>query len=122
MEIPQPVLFLLENYESVIHNYNHLPLEIKDELEELYLIRDPKALVQQNELVRKEEVAWTESINSWPKNYFVIGHDGCGNYYYLETNDYSIGCYDHDEPSFQQEAPSLSLYANEISRFLIEDV
>ena len=121
MEIPSEVLEVLENYESVVLNYKKLSPEMRDELEGYYLMRDEALIRKENEGLVGVEANWTDEIKQWPEKYYVIGHDGCGNYYYLDKEDNTVGFYDHDEMSFETEAENLQQYANMISKFILEE-
>jgi len=107
MEIPSQVLKVLQNYESVVLNYRRLKNETRLDLEELYLMRDKKLIIEENNSIISADVNWTNDIKCWPCNYFVIGHDGCGNYYYFNKEDNTVGFYDHDEMSFKKETDNI---------------
>jgi len=121
MEIPSELLKVLKNYEGVVLNYKKLNDEARRDLEEFYLMRDKALICEQNKSIICADVQWTNSIKCWPSEYFVIGIDGCGNYYYLNKDDNTVGFYDHDEMSFEKEAINIQQYANQISKFLYED-
>ena len=63
-------------------------------------------LVSDNESVRKGPL-WGVT---WPAHYFVIGSDGAGNYFCIDTKHTAppILFFDHDDRTFRQEAPSLA--------------
>ena len=121
MVIPDIVMTLIGHYETVVLNYRKLSQEQKEELEELYLFREVADIIKENNFVREIEVDWTNDIKVWPEELFVIGNDGCGNYYYLDQTDNTVGFYDHDEMTFTKEANNIQLYANKISQFLEND-
>jgi hypothetical protein len=45
----------------------------------------------------------------WPSHYFVVGADGAGNVFCIETTKHTppVLFFDHDDRTFRQEAPSL---------------
>lgn len=51
-------------------------------------------------------------LTQWPDDYFVIGEDGCGNYYALNTDDDTILFYDHESDVILRVANSLDDFAN----------
>lgn len=84
------------------------------------------------ELVIKENLAhrkngWFNIL--WPNYYFIIGDDGCGNTFFMLSDEaQTIYCADHDggaHPIEQLEeclySTSLSEYTNEILEFHKED-
>ena len=51
-------------------------------------------------------------ISQWPDDYFVIGEDGCGNYYVLNEDNDTVLFYDHESDAIVQVANSLDDFAN----------
>ena len=120
MDIPEDVRFIIENYETAVLGYSSLNDEQKAELEGYYLLRKEDHLSEENEHVRSSKVNWTQDITRWPNDYFIIGHDGCGNYYYLDVSTNNIGFYDYDEMEFQSEAKCLQVYISKSVQFVRE--
>jgi len=80
-------------YKNTISDY---PFQAKDELDfvEDNLVNDEKWLLDSNQDLR--ENGFFEY--SWPDNFFAIGHDGFGNYIFLnlKNNDEKIYSADND--------------------------
>ncbi len=55
-------------------------------------------------------------LKQWPDDYFVIGEDGCGNYYIVnaDEDDQSVLFYDHDVDIIYRRAESLNDFAARI--------
>lgn len=100
-------------YRIAINNY---PFTAVDELDfvEDNLIKDVTWIIEHNAALRTSSFFGKE----WPQNYFVIGHDGFGNYFFLnlKDNDQAIYFADHDEDvdlnnlSYLMYSSSMSVY------------
>ena len=53
-------------------------------------------------------------LTQWPDDYFVIGEDGCGNYYAVNAVDDTILFYDHESDVILRVASSLDDFANRV--------
>lgn len=120
MDIPEDVRFIIENYETAVLGYSSLNSAQKDELEGYYLLREESHILEENRHVRSTKANWTLEITEWPNDYFIIGHDGCGNFYYLDKSSNKVGFYDHDDMEFQPEADSLQAYIYKSVQFVKE--
>ena len=71
--------------------------------EDWMLCNDPQEIIRQNNENRKGGFFDTD----WPNHFFIIGFDGCGNYYFidLETNKERVYFADH-ESHFDPSDPS----------------
>ncbi|OUC12096.1 MAG: hypothetical protein B0A82_24295 [Alkalinema sp. CACIAM 70d] len=79
------------------------------------LLHHPFHVLNENRSVRDG----TLSGMAWPQSYFVIGQDGAGNYYCIDSalEEPSVLFFDHADRSFREEAPSLSAWVNQVVQF-----
>jgi hypothetical protein len=56
----------------------------------------------------------------WPSNCFQIGHDGCGNFYFLEVDDptCAVQSYDHETDEVEMYAGSLEAFLRKIAKLV----
>jgi hypothetical protein len=82
---------------------------------ELYLFNSPQRLREFNGEARDDEMEFVDG-NPWPSNYFVIGHDGCGNTYAIQCGKSAgkIVMWDSDEGAFEEIAKDMDAYARYI--------
>lgn len=84
-----------------------LPAEFKGSMGSFFslgLIADPELLIKINRIVQSGE--WEDCD---AEEYFVIGEDGCGNYYLIDPDDESTPIYflEHDPPGFSESIGSI---------------
>ncbi|MCQ3827847.1 SMI1/KNR4 family protein [Microbulbifer elongatus] len=104
---------LPECYKQVVLNY---PGELLGtEAEDYELLNDPEVIIEENNEVRNNGYFG----ESWPAHYFIIGQNGCGDYYVvnLENREFSVGFACHEEMACHPYAASLSEF---ISKYLQE--
>lgn len=83
---------LPQHYVDVVTNY---PAElINTEAPDFGLFDDPKQIIEENHSVRKNGYFGEK----WPDHYFIIGHNGCGDYYVIITDStrFTVGFADHE--------------------------
>ena len=71
------------------------PLELShSEAVDFGLMSDASAVIRENLCVRAEGYFG----EPWPNQYFIIGHNGCGDYFVIKhaTRDFSVGFADHE--------------------------
>jgi hypothetical protein len=85
-----------------------LSSEIDECVDEISLLRSPKQIIATNLQCRDFEV----DEAAWPRKYFVIGKDGCGNFYVLDSSksDGAVLMYDHEQDAFIRYASSLKKF------------
>lgn len=95
-------------YHSVIQNY---PFKRVDDLDfvEDSLVRETEWIIDNNSRLRSLSFFGKE----WPQHYFALGHDGFGNYFFLnlKENDRAIYFADHDEGLSLNDLPYLEYSA-----------
>lgn len=76
------------------------------------LLSHPFHLLNENRSVRDGTLRGVV----WPPSYFVIGQDGAGNYYCINTAEAepSVLFFDHEDRSFREEAPSLRAWVTQV--------
>jgi SMI1 / KNR4 family (SUKH-1) len=112
---------LPDEYRDFLLSYPRQLVEAKKELawkrespSERELINDANRLASLNDFIRLPDTPWTSDDGPWPRHYFVIGDDECGNYWCLDvrTPTTAVWFYDHDAGEFQQEYDSLHEFAD----------
>lgn len=101
---------LPEHYVSLIANY---PAELADtEARDFALLDDPHQIIEHNLRVRREGYFGEK----WPERYFIIGHNGCGDYYVvlLGSTEFSVGFADHDVMECNKYANSASEFVDKL--------
>ena len=79
-------------YTEFVTNY---PNELSEtEAPDYGLLDDPDEIIEQNIDVRENDYFGEK----WPCKYFIIGHNGCGDYYVInhESKEFSVGFSDHE--------------------------
>lgn len=79
-------------YHSAINNYPFTKVDDLDFVED-NLVRDVEWVIQHNSTLRSS----TFFGRTWPKHYFAFGHDGFGNYFFLNLNDNDQAIYFADQ-------------------------
>jgi hypothetical protein len=81
-------------YNSAIQSYPFTAFDDLDFVED-NLVRDAEWIIENNSKLRSSTFFGKE----WPQYYFAFGHDGLGNYFFLnlKENDLAIYFADHDE-------------------------
>jgi len=98
---------LPEYYVEFVTQY---PKELSEtEAPDYGLLDDPSEIIEQNIDVRMNGYFGEK----WPERYFIIGQNGCGDYYVidLQSQNFSIGFSDH-------EAMECTLYASNKEEFI----
>ncbi|OEG73026.1 hypothetical protein BEL05_06405 [Shewanella colwelliana] len=94
-------------YVDIVTNY---PVELLEtDAQDFGLLDDADEIIEENNTVRKEGYFGEK----WPEHYFIIGQNGCGDYYVtnLNSTEFSVGFADH-------ESMSCNLYAEGLSEFI----
>jgi len=114
VQLPAPyVKFLHEfpaDFDRVDSDYDQF-----EAVSDLYLFNSPQRLREFNGEARDDEMEFADG-KPWPKDYFVIGHDGCGNTYAIQCgkNAGKIWMWDGDEGAFEEIAKDIDAYARYI--------
>jgi hypothetical protein len=84
---------------------------------EPYFIHDFKELLIQNLELRMCSSSDAFAGGRWPNYYVCIGHDGCGNYYCINSNDLTCAVlfFDHEADAFEVVSENLDAYADYIT-------
>ncbi len=96
-------------YRAVMMNYPFKPVDELDCVED-DLVKEVEWVVSSNQDLRTEGFFGA----AWPHSFFAIGHDGFGNYYFLnlKNNDCVIYFADHEEPFDSINLESLEFASN----------
>jgi hypothetical protein len=88
------------------------PRELPTNVQGTELLSHPADITNENRSVRAGPLWGVE----WPSQYFVVGDDGAGNLYCIDTQQSPapVLFFDHDDRSFRQEAPSLAQWIPEL--------
>ena len=77
------------------------------------LLNDPDALIELNEMIQS-----SDNMDDFPPEYFLIGDDGCGNYYVLDTDEENSPVYfwNHERSDFDafEEKESIHVFAADL--------
>ena len=79
---------LPESYRNFLQNYPRRLTEVSAEDEaiaELQLVNSYEQLLELNTSIRNPDY-WFFGEHPWPNHFFVIGGDGYGNHYFLDTS------------------------------------
>jgi hypothetical protein len=102
------------SYKNIVLNYPEQLLGT--EAEDYGLLNDPEVIIEENNDVRGNGFFG----EAWPERYFIIGQNGCGDYYVIshQSEEFSVGFACHEEMACNQYAANLaefiSKYLNEI--------
>ena len=81
------------HYKALVTDY---PTELIDtEAPDFALLDSPQEIINENREVKENGYFGEE----WPERYFIIGHNGCGDYYVISlgTATFSVGFSDHEK-------------------------
>jgi hypothetical protein len=97
------------DYKALLLDY---PAELPSVVKGYALVDHPELIKDQNENVRAGPL-WGVK---WPLNYFVVGDDGSGNLFYLDTtkNPSPVFVFDHEDRAFREEAPSIAKWVPQL--------
>ena len=86
------------------------------------LVNTSAALIQYNEHVRAPGVDWVRRGGPWPRSYFVIGDNQCGDYWCIDVDaGYSaVYWYDHERGIFERHHESVQDFADSVLEELRE--
>ncbi len=104
---------LPDSYKEIVMNY---PEELRGtEAEDYGLINEPKSIIAENLNVRENGYFG----ESWPERYFIIGLNGCGDYYVInhQNKDFSVGFACHEKMSCDPFASNLTEF---VKKYLSE--
>ncbi|TBW47475.1 hypothetical protein EZI54_22720 [Marinobacter halodurans] len=104
---------LPESYREILLNY---PKELAGtEAEDFGLLNDPEAIAEENIEVRKNGYFGEK----WPERYFIIGQNGCGDYYVInhEKSEFSVGFACHERMACDPYAANLAEF---VEKYLAE--
>lgn len=77
---------------------------------DLELLNDLEIIIDMNKFVREPGHRYSKSGDPWPANYFLVGIDGCGNYYaidLLKGDESPVFFWDHDTIEWDEAAPNI---------------
>ncbi|MFG0457125.1 SMI1/KNR4 family protein [Shewanella mangrovisoli] len=97
---------LPEGYTSVIKSY---PKELLGtEAEDFGLLNNPESIIEENISVRENSFFG----EPWPDRYFIIGINGCGDYFVINhlKSDFSVGFADHEKMECNPYAENLESF------------
>ena len=100
LELPQCYIDVVTNYPAAL---------LDSDAQDFGLLNDPQQIIEANNLVR--ESGYFGEV--WPDHYFIIGHNGCGDYYVtlLGAEEFSVGFSDHEQMRCDP-------YANTLNEFI----
>lgn len=100
IKLPTFYIDLITNYPSEL---------LGTEAPDYGFLDDPEEIIELNNDVRENGYFGEK----WPDRYFIVGHNGCGDYYVInhESKDFSVGFSDH-------EVMECNLYASSLSEFI----
>ena len=80
-----------------LHEYSHTILALHEGI---------------NLLVRESEVEWFPNSFQWPDDYWIIGEDGAGNFYFIskQSEDQEVYFYNHETLEKEDFEPSIEHY------------
>ncbi|MCU4677727.1 SMI1/KNR4 family protein, partial [Catenovulum sp. 2E275] len=83
--------------------------------EDYGLLNDAEIIIEENNDVRNNGYFG----ESWPESYFIIGQNGCGDYYVInhQGKEFSVGFASHEEMACNPYAANLAEF---ISKYLRE--
>lgn len=101
-------------YNSAIQNYPFKPVDHLDFVED-NLVKNSDWIIDNNSSLRSS----TFFGRQWPQAYFAFGHDGFGNYFFLnlKENDPTIYFADHDEDVSLNDLPYLE-YCSSMEEYI----
>ena len=107
-------IHLPSHYKKAMENYPFTPIDNLDFVED-NLVKDFEWLVREN----TDLIKFGFFGNSWPRHLFAIGHDGFGNYIFinLESDDEEVFIADH-EVEFDPKALHEMLLASNFKEYI----
>jgi len=101
---------LPQSYKSLLASY---PIGVSEDIKSHGLFADPNRVIQENIALRTE--GWFRI--DWPVSYFVIGDDGCGDYYFMVIGkDEKVYFADHECGSHPVDAVEECLSSDSLSK------
>jgi len=97
-------------YIEAVTNY---PRALTDtEAPDFGFLDDPEVIIEENLSVRQNGYFG----EPWPSHYFIIGHNGCGDYYVMSTKlkSFTVGFSDHEKMSCDPYAESLDDFVEKL--------
>lgn len=107
VSLPKDYVAFLSNYPVDLDEVNEDAGNV-EAASDLYILNSADRLQSFNEEVRDPEMTFPD--DPWPKHLFVIGHDGCGNYYAIDTTKEkgAIWLFDGDDLEFQHVSADIA--------------
>ncbi len=101
---------LPNSYKQALLNYPETL--IGTEAEDFHFLTNANEIISENLEVRENGYFGEK----WPDRYFIIGHNGCGDYYVINhTNtEFSVGLADHDKMECNLFAINLSEFVEKL--------
>ena len=101
-------------YREAMMNYPFRPLDEFDCVED-DLVKEVEWIVSSNQELRTEGFFGAK----WPQTFFAIGHDGFGNYYFLnlQDNDPAVYFADHEE-AFDHKYLEQLEFASDVDEYI----
>ena len=101
--LPQPYIAVVTNYPAALAD---------TEAPGFGLLDDADSVIAANNEVRKNGYFG----EPWPDHYFIIGENGCGDYYVITTNatEFSVGFVDHEAMECNHFASDLDGFTNKL--------
>ncbi|WP_137718783.1 SMI1/KNR4 family protein [Methylobacillus flagellatus] len=97
-------------YVELVTNYP--PELLETEAPDFGLLDSPNVIIDENKSVRTGAFYGGQ----WPAHLFIIGTNGCGDYYVTKLNDekFSTGFFDHETPAFFPYSKSRSEFIEKL--------
>ena len=126
---------LPSSYRSIVLNYPQELLKLAELFKEddddepetpadLELLNDPKKIISENQHVRRPGIRYTESGDPWPADYFVVGIDGCGEYYAIDLrlgDESPVFYWDHESREWSKDAPNIREFVPQLVKQYYEN-
>ena len=105
VSLPQSYIEFMSNYPRGLSRSGG---ELAEPVSDLHIFKSPERIRDFNLEVRDLGDIFADD-EVWPAAYFVIGHDGCGNFYALDTKNAKgkIVMFDHEEGDFEDVASDI---------------
>ncbi|MFH0261382.1 SMI1/KNR4 family protein [Vibrio barjaei] len=103
-------IVLPQSYKQALLNY---PEDLVDtEAEDYHFLTDADEIISENLEVRVSGYFGEK----WPERYFIIGHNGCGDYYVIShtSTEFSVGFTDHNKMECKLFADSLDEFVEKV--------
>ena len=101
-----------DDYRTCVTNY---PDDLSEDARKYDLWDNPKAVIANTEGLRIRFL----TSGKWPHTFLVIGSSGCGDYYYLDTEQDRppVGCWNHETERFAEVASSINDWYQQIRQW-----